>query len=91
MSDKTILLLGLIAFVIMAAALFIVWRLQKLKAQQAEAEQRAMVAFEEMNKLTKDLRDRGKQTPADPSLTPGQRLQQMYPGPKRQGGAPQGS
>ena len=87
MSDKSFMLVGLIVFFVMGGVLFIAWRLQRLKAQRAEAEQRAMVAFEEMNKLTKDLRDRGRATPVDPSIPPGQRLQQMYPGPKRGGAA----
>jgi hypothetical protein len=90
-SDKTLMMWGLLFFLIMACALFIAWRLQRLKTLRAEAERRAVVAFEEMNKLTKDLRDRGRATPADPHVPPGQRLQQMYPGPKRAESGPKGS
>jgi cytochrome c-type biogenesis protein CcmH/NrfG len=77
------MLFALIAVTIMGCGLFIAWRLQRLKAQQAEAEKRAAAAFEEMNKLTKELRDRGKETPADPARPAGERLREMYPGPKR--------
>lgn len=81
MSDKTFMMFGLLALVIMACAGFIAWRLQRLKAQREEAEKRAVVAFEEMNKLTKDLRDRGRATPVDAAAV--KRLTDMYPGPKR--------
>ena len=57
---------------------------QKLAAQRVDAEKRASVAFEEMNRATKELRARHGNDPAsDPSLTPGERLQRMYPGAKR--------
>ena len=83
MSPKTTLLFALVAGAILIAAMFIAWRLQRLKEQQAEAEKRAAVAFEEMNKLTKELRDRGKSAPADPARPAGERLLEMYPGPKK--------
>lgn len=83
MSPKGTMLAGLLAVAIMGCVLFIVWRLQRLKTLRAEAEKRAVVAFEEMNKLTKDLRDRGRATPVDPGTAPGKRLLEMYPGPKR--------
>jgi len=82
-SPKVTLLFSLIAVAILMAVLFIAWRLQRLKEQQAEAEKRAAIAFEEMNKLTKELRERGKDAPVDPSRPAGERLIQMYPGPKR--------
>jgi hypothetical protein len=44
-----------------------------------------VVAFEEMNRTTKELRTRMTIDPAeDPSLTPGERLRRMYPGVQRQ-------
>ena len=83
MSPKATMLYALIASAILIAVLFIAWRLQKLKAQQAETEQRSAIAFEEMNKLTKELRDRGRNTPAEPGRPAGERLMDMYPGPKK--------
>jgi hypothetical protein len=80
------MLVALIAGAILIAIMFIFWRLQnlqKLKAQQAETEQRSAIAFEEMNKLTKELRDRGRNTPAEPGRPAGERLMDMYPGPKK--------
>jgi hypothetical protein len=92
MNQKTVMGLGLVFIVLMVVALFIAWRLQRLAKQKEEAEKRAVVAFEQMNLLTKQLRERAtSSTPvASESLPPGERLQQMYPGPKRQSG-PAGS
>jgi hypothetical protein len=73
----------------MVVALFIAWRLQRLAKQKEDAEKRAVVAFEQMNLLTKQLRERATSATAalpPESLPPGERLQQMYPGPKRQSG-----
>jgi hypothetical protein len=89
-SDKTLVLYGLLFVVIMACAMFIAYRLQRLKAQREEAEKRAVVAFEQMNLLTKSLRETASKTPASSSQAPGERLQQMYPGPKRPAGGPSG-
>ena len=83
MSPKAAMLFALVAGAILIAVLFIVWRLQKLKEQQAETEQRSAIAFEEMNKLTKELRDRGRNTPVDNTRTAGERLKEMYPGAKK--------
>ncbi len=85
MPSKALLFTSILAVVAVACAIFIAWRLRRIAAQRAEAEQRAVGAFEEMNRLTKQLRDRGRNTPVDPSLAPGKRLQAMYPGPKRSG------
>jgi hypothetical protein len=92
MNQKTVMGLGLVFIVVMIVGLFIVYRLHRLDKQKADAEKRAVVAFEEMNLLTKQLRERAtSSTPAaSESLPPGERLQQMYPGPKRQSG-PAGS
>lgn len=88
MSDKIFVLTGLVIVVFGGIAIFVAWRLQRLKAQREEAEKRAVVAFEQMNLLTKSLREKGSKTPTDSSQPPGERLQQMYPGPKRAGGGP---
>ncbi len=68
--------------VLVACGLFIAWRLSKLSARRAEAERRATAAFEEMNRLTRELRERKKVDGAggDGALSPGERLQRMYPG-----------
>jgi hypothetical protein len=87
-SDKTFMLYGILIVVIMGCALFIAWRLQRLKAQREEAAKRAVVAFEQMNLLTKALREKGSKTPVSTSLPPGQRLQEMYPGPRRANNGP---
>ena len=52
-----------------ACVMFISWRLRRLAALKADAEQRAVAAFEEMNRLTKQLRERPK-TGADGSAAP---------------------
>jgi hypothetical protein len=89
MNEKKLMGLGLVFIVLMVVALFIAWRLQRLAKQKEDAEKRAVVAFEQMNLLTKQLRERATSaTPAaSESLPPGERLQQMYPGPKRQSGS----
>jgi hypothetical protein len=81
---NTALYIGMLGAVVMICAISIAYRLQKLAAQRVDAEQRASVAFEEMNRATKELRARhGNDPDADPTLTPGERLQRMYPGAKR--------
>jgi len=89
MSEKQLMGLGLVFMVLMVVALLIAWRLQRLAKQKEDAEKRAVVAFEQMNLLTKQLRERattGVVALPPESLPPGERLQQMYPGPKRQSG-----
>jgi len=68
--------------VLLACGLFIAWRLARLSAQRTAAEQRASTAFEEMNRLTRELRERTKDEspPDDAALPPGERLKRMYPG-----------
>jgi hypothetical protein len=85
MTEKQFMGLGLVFIVLMVCALFIAWRLQRLAKQKEDAEKRAVVAFEEMNLLTKQLRERATAsgTVQPESVPPGERLQQMYPGPKR--------
>ncbi len=75
---------GLFATVVFICVIIIAHRLRKLAAQRVDAEKRAVVAFEQMNRLTKELRDRRGNDPVeDPSLPPGERLRRMYPGPQR--------
>lgn len=83
MTNKMMSVIGLLTLILIGCAIFIAWRLRRLQTQRENAEKRATVAFEEMNLLTKQLRDRGKAAPADAKLPPGERLQQMYPGAKR--------
>ena len=54
-----------------------------------DAEKRASIAFEEMNRTTKELRTRKGSDPVDdPTLTPGERLRRMYPGVQRSAAVP---
>jgi hypothetical protein len=81
---NTALYIGMLGIVVMICVISIAYRLQKLAAQRVDAEKRASVAFEEMNRATKELRARhGNNPDTDPTLTPGERLQRMYPGAKR--------
>ena len=68
--------------VLLSCGLFVAWRLSKLAARRADAERRASMAFEEMNRLTRELRDRSTVGVAseDAQLPPGERLIRMYPG-----------
>jgi cytochrome c-type biogenesis protein CcmH/NrfG len=87
----TALYIGMLAIVVVICAITIAYRLQKLGAQRVDAEKRAAVAFEEMNRATKELRERHGNDPADdPSLTPGERLQRMYPGVQRSAAVAEG-
>jgi len=86
-SDKTILFFSLLGIIGAACVMFISWRLRKIAAQKSEAEQRAVAAFEEMNRLTRQLRERPKTGQFD-ALPPGERLKVMYPGVKRAHGDP---
>jgi hypothetical protein len=82
---NTALYIGLLGVVVAICLMSIAYRLQKLAAQRVDAEKRSVVAFEEMNRTTKELRTRMTIDPAeDPSLTPGERLRRMYPGVQRQ-------
>ena len=76
--------IGMLGAVLFICVISIAYRLQKLAAQRVDAEKRASVAFEEMNRLTKELRDRrGGDPVVDESLPPGERLRRMYPGAQR--------
>jgi hypothetical protein len=71
---------GLVGSVIAVCGVLVLWRLRRWSSARAEAEQRAVLAFEEMQRVTKSLRSEAE-TAAD-GLTPGERLQQRYAGPK---------
>ena len=84
MRNNTALYIGMLGVVVIICVISIAYRLQKLAAQRVDAEKRASVAFEEMNRTTKELRTRKGNDPADdPTLTPGERLRRMYPGVQR--------
>jgi uncharacterized membrane protein len=81
---NTALYIGMLGVVVLICAISIAYRLQKLAAQRVDAEKRASVAFEEMNRATKELRARhGNDPAAYLSVSPGELLQPMYPGAKR--------
>lgn len=82
--NNTMMYIGMLGVVVVICVISIAYRLQKLAAQRVDAEKRASVAFEEMNRTTKELRTRKGNDPVDdPSLTPGERLRRMYPGVQR--------
>ena len=84
MKNHTLMYIGMLGVVVVICVISIAYRLQKLAAQRVDAEKRASVAFEEMNRTTKELRTRKGNDPVDdPTLTPGERLRRMYPGVQR--------
>lgn len=84
MKHNTMLYISMLGVVVVICVISIAYRLQKLAAQRVDAEKRASVAFEEMNRTTKELRTRKGNDPVDdPTLKPGERLQRMYPGVQR--------
>ena len=82
MTAKTLLLFVPTFVLLLATATLIAWRLRRLSALREDAERRAAVALEELNRFTQELRERDA-APSDPSLAPGARLRQMYPGAAR--------
>ena len=50
MKHNTALYIGMLGVVVLICAISIAYRLQKLAAQRVDAEKRASVAFEEMNR-----------------------------------------
>jgi hypothetical protein len=82
--NHTALYIGMLGVVVIICVISIAYRLRKLAAQRVDAEKRASIAFEEMNRTTKELRTRKGNDPVDdPTLTPGERLRRMYPGVPR--------
>ena len=74
--------LGLVVVMLAVSGMLVAHSLRKYRSRRADSERRAAEAFEEMQRLTKELRERsenGKKV-TDPNLTPGERLQQQYPG-----------
>lgn len=91
MTHNTALYIGMLGAVLAICVVIIAYRLQKLAARREDAEQRASVAFAELNRATKELRARHSNDPVgDPTLTPGERLQRMYPGVQRPAASPEG-
>jgi hypothetical protein len=90
-SEKALMFYSFLAIFVAGCALFISWRLSRIKADKAEAERRQAVAFAEMNRLTKQLRERPKTTEMQAILPPGERLKHMYPGARRPQGDPRPS
>ena len=82
MKPPALFLLTLLSVVALCCVAFVVWRLHRLAAQRADAEQRAAVAFAELNRLTTELRRRHEDeaTEQAASLPPGERLRRRYPG-----------
>jgi hypothetical protein len=88
---NTALYIGMLGVVVIICVISIAYRLQKLAAQRADAEKRASIAFEEMNRATKELRQRKVNDPVeDPTLTPGERLRRKYPGVQRSAAVSEG-
>ena len=86
MSEKTKLFFSFVGIVVAGCGMFIAWRLRRLAELKADAELRAVAAFEEMNRLTKQLRERPKTGEFNAQLPPGEALQHRYPGVKRSSG-----
>jgi hypothetical protein len=70
---------GILLAMIGVSAILLTHSMRKYATQRAESEQRAADAFAEMQRLTKELRERAAaDQPAH--LKPGEKLQQKYPG-----------
>lgn len=81
MPRPTLLIPALVALLALGCVMIITSRLRKLAQQRGDAEQRAAAAFEEMSRLSQELRRRSADDPRiDASLRPGERLQRQYPG-----------
>lgn len=74
---------GILLAMIGVSAILLAHSMRKYATRRAESEQRAADAFAEMQRLTKELRERS-QAAAPAALKPGERLQQMYPGVRGQ-------
>jgi type VI protein secretion system component VasK len=81
MSDKTLMFLAMMTAVLLICAALVLWRLRRWSAARAEAERRAVTAFEEMQRVTKSLREEVRV--AEDATPPGERLKQRYPGVRR--------
>lgn len=82
MSAPTLAFLGLLIAMLAVSAVLVAHSMRKYSARRADSERRAAEAFAEMQRLTKQLRERGEEGrgATDPNLKPGERLQQQYPG-----------
>lgn len=79
MSSTMLVFSGLLIAMLGVSLLLVMHSMRKYSTRRAESERRAAEAFAEMQRLTKELRERGAE-PVDGTLTPGERLKQMYPG-----------
>lgn len=82
MSNSAIIFSGIVLVMLAVSTVLVFHSMRKYSSRKAEAERRSAEAFEEMNRLTKELRQR-EAPPAPSNLKPGERLQQMYPGIRR--------
>jgi hypothetical protein len=91
MSASIIVFSGIIIAMFAVASLLVVHSMRKYTSKRADTEQRAAEAFAEMQRVTRELRERGG-APVPADLKPGERLQQMYPGvrPARPAGVEEG-
>lgn len=75
------MLLTVLILVALGCAAYIVIRLRRLKAQRADAAERAAATLTELHLTTKELRSRQADEPdPDAHLSPGERLRRRYPG-----------
>ena len=84
MSDKTILLGGLLTIIFTAFLVFLILRLRRFATQRMDAERRSAVAFEQMLLASKKLQKKEGE-PVPEEMSPGERLKKMYPGVSRPG------
>ena len=83
MKTSVIVVGALLTALLLICAVVMARRLQRLTAQRSDAEQRAAVAFEEMARLTRELRalrDQSDEGAAEPAASVGERLRARYPG-----------
>ncbi|MGI8498175.1 MAG: hypothetical protein ACR2OG_11410 [Gemmatimonadaceae bacterium] len=79
MSDKAMLLVGLLTIIFTGFLLFLALRLRRFTTQRVDAERRSAQAFEQMLLASKQLQTRTAEA-APEAMRPGERLQKMYPG-----------
>ncbi|MDQ6885724.1 MAG: hypothetical protein M3068_00380 [Gemmatimonadota bacterium] len=84
MSDKTILLGGLLTIIFSAFLIFLILRLRRFATQRMDAERRSAVAFEQMLLMSKELQKKETE-PVPDEMSPGERLKKIYPGVGRPG------
>ena len=81
MEPRFALLLSFLTLGTLGCAVFIFVRLRRLSAQRADAAVRAAATMAELHLMTKELKERQANEPAeDDHLSPGERLLRRYPG-----------